>query len=124
MPLSELKPVCSKTLKVYIGKVVADVETKISAELDGPFGIMFDGSLTTKKRKAIKRFEVTAVPSLTGRKRKNDDDNGKEKAEEEEDFATANRKKHEAVQAAKSQGISQTLADEYDVKRTTLWRWV
>ncbi|KAF4149930.1 hypothetical protein GN958_ATG00869 [Phytophthora infestans] len=31
-----------------------------------------------------------------------------------------NRKKQEA----KAQGISQTLADEYDVNRTTLWCWV
>ncbi|KAF4132290.1 hypothetical protein GN958_ATG18523 [Phytophthora infestans] len=34
-----------------------------------------------------------------------------------------NRKKHEAVQAAKAQGINQTLADELVVNRTTLWRW-
>ncbi|KAF4144018.1 hypothetical protein GN958_ATG06780 [Phytophthora infestans] len=32
-----------------------------------------------------------------------------------------NRKRYKAVQAAKTQEISQTLADEYDV---TLWRWI
>ncbi|ETP32136.1 hypothetical protein F442_19100, partial [Phytophthora nicotianae P10297] len=46
------------------------------------------GRLTTSERKAVKRFEATAGPGLTGRKRKNGDDNGEEKTEEDEDFAT------------------------------------
>ncbi|GMF31785.1 unnamed protein product [Phytophthora fragariaefolia] len=41
--MSKLKPICSKTLKVFMGKVVAAVEAKISSEMTGLFGIMFDG---------------------------------------------------------------------------------
>ncbi|GMF41544.1 unnamed protein product [Phytophthora fragariaefolia] len=41
--MSRLKPICSKTLKVFMGKVVAAVEAKISSEMTGLFGIMFDG---------------------------------------------------------------------------------
>ncbi|ETP16704.1 hypothetical protein F441_08754 [Phytophthora nicotianae CJ01A1] len=47
------------------------------------------GRLTTSERKAIKRFEVTTSPGLTGMKRKNGAKNGEEKTEEDEDFATA-----------------------------------
>ncbi|RAW27359.1 hypothetical protein PC110_g16242 [Phytophthora cactorum] len=42
--MSKLKPVCSKTLKVYLAMVAEAVEATISAEMSGPFVIMFDAS--------------------------------------------------------------------------------
>ncbi|GMF66692.1 unnamed protein product [Phytophthora fragariaefolia] len=40
--MSKQKQICSKTLKVFMGKVVAAVEAKISSEMTSFFGIMFD----------------------------------------------------------------------------------
>ncbi|KAG2777255.1 hypothetical protein PC116_g10659 [Phytophthora cactorum] len=42
--MSKLKPVCSKTLKANLAMVAEAVEATISAEMSGPFGIMFDAS--------------------------------------------------------------------------------
>ncbi|KAG2908868.1 hypothetical protein PC129_g7306 [Phytophthora cactorum] len=42
--MSKLKPVCSKTLKVYLAMVAETVEATISAEMSDPVGIRFDAS--------------------------------------------------------------------------------
>ncbi|ETN05938.1 hypothetical protein PPTG_13790 [Phytophthora nicotianae INRA-310] len=42
--MSKLQPVCSKTLKRYMTLLVAAVEAKITAEMSGQYGYMYDAS--------------------------------------------------------------------------------